>query len=407
VSVVRTRGGGQVEVRSDFGTSHWIPSPWSGASAVSGVQVTTTTATGLPAVGRAIRLIGGLIGSVDICVFQGKRGDKIEVEGSAQAALLENPYPGMSCYDWRYDIAVSLEAAENAFLRKTRTVSGKVVALLPIPVRFVNASVGQGGEKEYEISTAQGWKRVAAADILHIRGQTIEGGPFGVSRITQHRDPLGAMIAAQRFEGAFFRNNARPDFVLEFPAGITVEQGREWKADWDAAHAGVDNAGQSRAIGGGAVVKPIPVSMHDAQFVESRQLGVADVARIMDVEELLLGGGHAEQQDEQAMDRFLAFQLPPRLARIECALKADPDLFPATSDLYPKFSSPPLMFASPLTRASVQHKEIQAGTLLPDEARADNGRPPLPDGLGQIPQVTPVGGAPNPSPLPSGEPAIT
>jgi hypothetical protein len=63
------------------------------------------------------------------------------------------------------------------------------------------------------------------------------------------------------------------------------------------------------------------------------------------------------------------------------------------------------MFASPNERATVQHSQIQAGTLLPDEARADNGRPPLPDGLGQIPQVTPVGGAPNPAPLPTAEPA--
>jgi hypothetical protein len=124
-------------------------------------------------------------------------------------------------------------------------------------------------------------------------------------------------------------------------------------------------------------------------------MGVSDIARIMDVEEVLLGSTQ-ETQDDQAMDRFLAFQLPPRLARIVSALKADTDIFPVGSPLYPEFVSNPLMFASPITRANVQHQEIQAGTLLPDEARAENGRPPLPDGVGMIPQVTPVGGAPNP-----------
>jgi hypothetical protein len=44
----------------------------------------------------------------------------------------------------------------------------------------------------------------------------------------------------------------------------------------------------------------------------------------------------------------------------------------------------------------VQHFRIQNGSELVDEARADNGRPPLPNGAGQIPQITPVGGAPNP-----------
>lgn len=400
LSTVRTRNG-QLEVRSEFGNQHLIPSPGRGSWTSAGVAVTQETAVGLPAVGRALRLVGGLIGSSRISVFSGKRGDKREQESSPQALLLENPWPEMSAFDWRYDIAVSLEATENAFVRKVKTGRGKLVALHPIPPSLVNGYVDSNGEKVFEISTRNGWKRVPAGEILHIRGQTVEGGPFGVSRITQHRDPLGAMLAAQRFQGAFFRNSARPDFVMEFPQGVSVEQGRAWKTEWDSVHQGADNAGQSRAIGGGAVVKPVPVSMQDAQFIESRQLAVSDIARIMDVEEVLLGA-QGETQDDQAMDRFLAFQLPPRLSRIVCALKADPDLFPV-SDLYPEFVANPLMFASPTTRASVQHKEIQAGTLLPDEARADNGRPPLPDGLGQIPQVTPVGGAPNPA-LPAAAP---
>lgn len=402
MSVVRTRYGGQVEVRAR--TLNWgptIPSPWAGMSSAAGTVVTTESATGLPAVGRAIRLIGGLIGATAISVFEGRRGNKREQPDTEQAKLLDNPYPGMSAFDWRHDIAVSLEATANAFVRKIKTSRGKLVALEVLPPRYVNAYLDADGSKVFDVSTASGWARVPANQILHIRGETVDGGPFGVSRIAQHRDPLGAMLAAQRFEGAYFRNSARPDFVMEFPQGITVEQGRQWKAEWDSAHAGPDQQGQSRAIGGGAKIVPVPISMSDAQFIESKSMSVADVARIMDVEELLLGGGISEQQDVQAQDRFLAFQLPPRLARIEAALKADEDLFPLVSPLYPQFSAPPLMFASPTTRASVQHSEIQAGTLLPDEARADNGRPPLPDGLGQIPQVTPVGGAPNPAPLPT------
>lgn len=392
--ILRTRDGNR-ELR--FSGESFIPTPWRGVGASAGVAVTTDTATGLPAFGRAIRLVGGLIGSSTIGVYSGKRGKKVELETDPLAMLFDNPYPGTSAFSWRYDIAVSLEARENAFIRKIKSRVGKIVALEVLPPRFVDAYLDASGTKRFRISTANGWVEVPASEILHIRGHTVDGGPFGVSRITQHCDPIGAQLAAQRFEGAFFRNSARPDFVMEFPQGVTVEQGRQWKAEWDAVHAGPDNAGQSRAIGGGAVVKPIPISMQDAQFIQSRQLGVSDAARIMDVEELLLGGGQQEQQDDQAMDRFLAFQMPPRLTRITDALKADPDLFP-NANPYPEFASSPLMFASPKTRADVQHSEIQAGTLLPDEARADNGRPPLPDGLGQIPQVTPVGGAPNPAP---------
>jgi hypothetical protein len=62
-----------------------------------------------------------------------------------------------------------------------------------------------------------------------------------------------------------------------------------------------------------------------------------------------------------------------------------------------------LSFIDPLTRAQVIHEKIQDGTLLVDEARAEEGLtalPPVPDDWqqqpGKIPQVTPVGGAPNP-----------
>jgi HK97 family phage portal protein len=399
--ILKTKFSGNQEVR-EFGTQHFVPPPWAGSLSVSGVSVTTDEAVGLPTIGRAIRLVGGLVGSACIGVFSGRRAEKREHADSEQALLLENPFPGLSAFDWRYDVAVSLEASENAFIRKIKTNRGKLVALEVLPPGYVDGRV-ENGEKVFYLLTSRGQVKLSASEVLHIRGHTVDGGAFGVSRITQHRDPLGSMLAAQRFEGSYFRNSARPDFVMEFPQGISVEQGRAWKAEWDAQMAGADKAGQSRAVGGGAVVKPIPVSMRDAQFIEARGLSIADAARIMDVEEILLGGGLVEQQDDQAMDRFLAFQLPPRLSRITAALKADPDLFPSTTEMYPEFASDPLMFASPQTRAEVEHKEIQAGTLLPDEVRAARGRPPLPDGVGQIPQVTPVGGAPNPSPLPAEE----
>ena len=42
---------------------------------------------------------------------------------------------------------------------------------------------------------------------------------------------------------------------------------------------------------------------------------------------------------------------------------------------------------------------MQSGVLLPDEARHELGYEPYPDGIGQIPQITPVGGAPNAIPM--------
>lgn len=370
----------------------------------TGMVVNDSSASGLPAVGRAWRIIADLVGTLPLRVYEGRRGDRRERDDVDQAALLADPLLGVSDYQWRYDLAMSLEVCENAYLRKVKDKRGVVRQLEPIPHMYVSAYVGRDGRKVFEIADMRGVQRLGESDVLHIRGHTIEGGPFGVSRIHQHRDPLGAMLAAQRFEGAYFRNHARPDIALVFPERISQQQAAEWKDYWTSQYAGASNAGQAIPLGGGADIKPIPMNMRDAQFIESKTWSVDEIARMLDVEPVMLGAARQEVDDNAAMSRFLVFQGRARLSRIERGLKADPDVFPAGVRFYPGFEIDELMYADPLTRAQVQHERIQSGIELVDEARADNGRgplPPVPDDWtqapGQVPQITPVGGAPNPT----------
>lgn len=391
--IVATRYSGNREVRSVFGvdTARVGLSPYSGWVSLAGEVVTDEAAVGLTAVGRALRLVAGSIAAQKIRVYEGRLGEKREVQNTDQALVLSQPVLGVSDFDWLYDIAVSLEACENAYLQKRKDRNGVVRELPVIPAQYVSAYLDRDGRKVFEV----GQDKYGPDTILHIRGQTINGGPFGVSRIYQHRDPLGAQLAAQRFEGAYFQNSARPDLVVVYPHGVSKKQHDEWAADWDSTHGGPANAGKPHALGGGADIKTIPISMRDAQFVEARRLGVEEVGRIMDVDAALLGAEGDVDARKTALELFLRLQLTPRLRRIERALKADPDLFGAT-DAYPEFQQDDLMFTDALTKAQVRHQQIQDGTLLVDEARAAEGRPPLPDGMGQIPQVVPVGGAPNP-----------
>ena len=398
--ILATRFGNR-ELR--FGEAAARIPPYGGGSA-SGQPVTTATAVGLAAVGRAIRVVAGMAAAMPIRVYEGRRGDKTERPDSAQARLLEEPMLAHSDFDWRWDILSSLEASENAFLLKRKDARG-VVELELIPYYAVTATVNRRtGAKEYEVATVKGREKFAESQILHIRGQTVGGGPFGVSRITQHRDPIGAMLATQKFEGSYYRNHARPDIAFMFPEKMKRAEVLEWRPEIEAIYGGPENAGKPIPLGGGVTIETIPISMADAQFVETRRLGIEDVGRIMDIDPVLLG---ADGDRKAALQTFLNVQLPPRLRRIERALRADSDVFGGTR-LYPEFEVNELMYADPLTRARVQHYRVQNGTELVDEARADNGRGPLPPvpadpakEPGKVPQITPVGGAPS-LPMPSG-----
>jgi hypothetical protein len=77
---------------------------------------------------------------------------------------------------------------------------------------------------------------------------------------------------------------------------------------------------------------------------------------------------------------------------------ADTDLFGSGSDLRFGFDTTDVVRGDLNTEATIGISKVQAGIWVADEARARDGLPPLPDGKGQIVQITPVGGAPNEKP---------
>lgn len=404
--ILATRYDGNKQLERRFGADTSRAPVYGGFGWPSAAReiVSSHSASGLSAVGRAIRLVSGLVASLPLSVFEGERASRKELPDSPQAKLFANPVAGMSDYDWRYDIASSLETCENSYLLKVKDSRGVIVELYPVPVDCVHGYSDDRGRKVFEVWTAGGLAKMTSSQILHVRGQTLGGGLFGVSRIEQHRDPLGSQLAAQRFEGAYFKNHARPDVALLFPEKVTQQQASEWRDFWTSQYGGAGNAGQAVPLGGGADIKPIPSSMRDAQFIESKGLGVREVGRIMDVESALLDIEADGPTKEAALEAFLRLQFITRLRRIERAFKADLDLFGLTDQAYPAFVISEMIFTDALTRAQIQHEQIQDGRRLVDEIRAEDGLPPLPpvpadwtQEPGKVPQITPVGGAANPT----------
>jgi hypothetical protein len=101
---------------------------------------------------------------------------------------------------------------------------------------------------------------------------------------------------------------------------------------------------------------------------------------------------------QQVRQQWLNDGFSPELARIESALKADETLAFQAATTYPAFNTQGFVRGDIATEAAIVVADVQAGILLVDEGRAIRGYPPLPNGVGQIPQIVPVGGAPNPQP---------
>lgn len=391
---------GNAELRrgGEYGSSA-IPVPGSRAVAFSGRAVTPSTASALPAVGAAIRTVSEIVASLPMIVYQ-RDGDRRErAVSSPQWALLhDQPNSEQSPYDFFSDVAASIEACGNAVIQKIKS-KGRVVELILVDPDMVQIRRDRNTQqKVFDIRVdGKTYRDLTTADILHVRGFTLQGGIIGLSPIQAHRNALGNAMALEEYQGRFFRNDATPGLVIKTPGQISATQAKQILSVWADTHGGLGNAHRPAVLAGGAELQRIPAM--DSEWVATSKLGIEDVARIYRLPKWTLAAeeGSSSQSSEQESLRFLLYSLAPRLRRIEMAFRADSDLFGSGSNLFCEFLADSLLRADTPTRYAAYVAGRQAGWITPNEIRAREGLPPISDAQADQIQLTPVGGAPNPS----------
>jgi HK97 family phage portal protein len=375
--------------------------PTSNIYSYSGRTVTPDDAIGLPAVGAAIRSVSEIIGSLPMLVYIRDRDRRERAPQTPQYQLLHDaPNADQSPFDFFSDITASIETTGNAVIQKIKDTRGRVVELLVIDPDYVQIRRDKDGQKVIDVNMGGG-KRVeglTAADVIHIRGFTLKGGLVGLSPIQAHRNALGNAMALQEYQGRFWRNDATPGLVIKVPGQLGKQQAAQVLQVWSDTHGGLANSHRPAILAGGADLDRIPAM--DAEWVETQRLNVLDVARIfrvppwlLAVENSSLPGGNPEQDSL----RFLLYSLGPRLRRIELALRADQDLFGLGSNLFPEFLVDSLLRTDTKERYESYKAARQAGWLSPNEIRVLENYPPSDQPGADDIQLTPVGGAPNPS----------
>ena len=371
-----------------------------------GGMVSNEDAMSVPAINQAVRLAAQGVARLELAAYTGEGLERRRQDRGWQTLLLARPNERQSGFQFLEVIEESLTARGNAFVWKNvDRASGRVVeawALHPDQVArssngwlvlaggpYLDPAGGDGTRTLYEVPD-----RV----VLHLRGSG--GGALNMapSPLSMFADTIGATIARTRHERRMYENGAQVQWLFAFPPDMQPEQADEFRKMWQESYAGAQNAGKIPVIGGGPEVVRIGLSQRDAQFAETANLGIEDVARIFNVTPSLLGVQRSDRplSPEHEEDRWLRYGLGPRLSRIEAAFRSDPDWFPRPRRVYPRFDTENAVRGDIRTESEILQGEVQTGIRLVDEARAKRGLPPLPNGMGQIPQVVPVGGQANP-----------
>lgn len=365
----------------------WSSAPTSGGSWDQGMvwngwgrSVTTDQAMRLSAVYACLRLLSEAVATLPLDVYR-RDGDK-RTETNPPGYLLFRD--GLTRTDYLSQVMLSLLTDGNAYVLTPRDQLGQPVDLLVLDPSKVTVRRSRG-RPAYWVDD----QRLYAPSMMHIKGMCLPGALCGVSPIGYARETIGLGLAAQQFGEAFFNNGALPGAVIEAPNDMTAEAASRFRDTWNANHEGIGNAHRVGVLTHGAQLRKVSIAPDEAQFLETRQFQVPDVARIFGVPPHLIadasnstswGSGLAEQNLA-----FGQFSLRPWISRIEEAhdrlLASD-----GATDHFVKLNLDALLRAALKDRYEAHAIGLRSGFLHVDEVRASEDMPPRND-------LTPTPGA--------------
>lgn len=372
----------------------------------NGINVNDETTYGLPAFARAVRIYAESLAMMELGAYTGDGPTRRKVIKSPQAQLFQQiPNPQQTRFQFWETVASCCIVPRNAYIWKMK-IRGRVAEWYALDTNQVDVKIGNNGQVTYRVrcggpyvdpvGKGSATYDLAFGDLIHIAGAPGRGR-FPISLIEQHKDALAADIALQKYEGRVFGKNAKLEYAISFPRGLNRGQAREYREQFKQTHQGPQGE-NVLVLGDGADIKPIGMSNTDAQLVALSRMSTEKAAQIVGLPSTLLGAVDKSMDAkplEQVMAEWLKFGFGGLLGRIESALEADPDIYPGPSSR-PGFMTEGFIRGDLITEDTILHNKVQSGRWTPDEARAVEGMPPLPDGLGAKPIITPVGGAPNP-----------
>lgn len=359
---------------------------------------------GLSTAGACVSFWAGNIAGLPLHVQRKVNGvDTPYPEHPLYWILHDSPNFDQSAFDfWEYMIE-SLEWRGNAYARISRRTDGNISSLTPIPPDAVRATRLANGEIGYFWQTGGRPVPIAVGDMLHIRGR---GGDAlgGASPLGTYRRALGLALATEASAAAIFDNGVRSSGVLRTDKALTAAQRPELETLLQEKFAGAANAGRPMLLDNGLTWEKITIDPVDAELVTSRELNMAIVCQIFEVDPHLVGitAGNT-QLGSSISDQTLSlvkFKMHKRLKRIEGALgkqlltRAD-----RQQGVSIRFNIEGFLRADSAGRAAFYKSMTDIGAMTINEVRALEGLPSVPGG--DVPRIqmqnAPITAAPQPN----------
>ncbi len=262
----------------------WLTGYFGGEETPAGVQVSPATAMTYSAFFAGVRVISEDVSSCPLPVFQRQDvGKRLAVEHPVFGVLNSVANPLMTAVTLRKTLMGHALTWGNGVAAKEHNEAGELVALWPLRPDnlFIDVVETEPGRPKilYRYTPESGKHAVFFPDeVLHISGIGYDG-VRGYSIVHQARTTIGLGLATEEFGARWFGNGSRPSGTLTHPGTVSDPARKRMKADWKNMHRGLDQSHQIAILEEGVTWQSIGIPPEDAQFLETRQFEVEEMAR--------------------------------------------------------------------------------------------------------------------------------
>ena len=351
--------------------------------------VSPTTALTFSAVWAAMRLLSESVSTLPIGVYKKtNNGDRVEQNTDLSYLLKYQPNTYQNKITFIEKVMMDLLSNGNSFVRIERNTLGKPIELLPL--NYNDVTVYFKDNKLY-YSSDQLNGTYNAEDILHFKlitnvnslnSTTQDGGILGMSPITQCKNAIGWGMDVEEFGRTWFKNSAKLSGILKTDRSLSEQAIDRLRNSFNSNYSQLSGSNQTAVLEEGLEFQPLSVSADNAQFLQSREFSISEIARIFNVPPHLLKDltkssfNNIEMQSQE----FVTYSLMPYLNKIE--LEMNTKLFRKTSvgTEYIKFNTNALLRGNIKDRSDYYKTAITNGWLSVNEVRAKEEENKIADG---------------------------
>lgn len=206
----------------------------------------------------------------------------------------------------------------NAYVYVARSsASGEVTDLIPIHPEVMTPWRDEDRTLWYAYNDGDTQRLIEPSSIIHLKGFS-DDGLLGTSVLSRAASKIDSMNEQGEYERGFYQQKAQPSGVLSVDSNVSPEAKKKIREEWQKTYGGSDNAFKIAVLDFGMQYQPITMSQKDAQFIETSEASIADIARYFLVPlSKLQAGKQTYATNEQNSIEYVTTTLAPVVKQME------------------------------------------------------------------------------------------